>query len=107
MRYSAIGVFSDGSFFDPTWNYSTSTENIVLHGLNTDKLKEYLKEHKYVIATLSSEDTGITCVLFREEHPMFNLPVLRKKTYLKNGLMYGPIHGILKELLTNFNNNTI
>ncbi len=73
MRYSAIGIFSDGSFFDPTWNNKDySTENIVLHGLKTDKLKEYLKEHKYVIVTY----LGTTFMVFEESHPMFNVVVV-------------------------------
>jgi hypothetical protein len=71
---------------------------------NAGRLREFFNKNKYAIAT-SSEDTDVTYMLFREEHPMFNLPVLRKKTYLKNGLMYGPLHNILKELLKHFNNN--
>jgi hypothetical protein len=39
------------------------------HGLDTDELKEYLKEHKYVIVKY----LGNTFMVFEESHPMFNV----------------------------------
>jgi hypothetical protein len=72
MRYSAIAIFSDGSFFDPTWNKDYSTENIIQNGLNTDELKESLKEHKYVIVKY----LGTNFMVFEESHPMFNVGLI-------------------------------
>jgi hypothetical protein len=73
MRYSAIGIFEDGSFFDPTWNRPLySTENIIQNGLNTGELKEYLKTHKYVIVKYF----GSNFMVFEESHPMFNLGLI-------------------------------
>jgi hypothetical protein len=73
MRYSAIAIFSDGSFFDPTWNNKDySIENIIQNGLDTDELKEYLKEHKYVIVKY----LGTNFMVFEESHLMFNVGLI-------------------------------
>jgi hypothetical protein len=105
MRYSAIRIFGDGSFFTSQL-FRPAAINALNVADNAGRLREFFNKNKYAIAT-SSADTDITYMIFREEHPMFNLPILRKKTYLNNSLMYGPIHDILKGLLTDFNNNTI
>jgi len=96
MRYSAIRIFHNGSFMISRFYRHTAINSLNVVD-NSGKLKEYLKEHKYVIVPFS-EDTDTTYMLFREEHPMFNLPLLRQKTH------YGPIHNILKDLLKDFNN---
>ena len=104
MRYSAIRIFGDGSFMTSRF-YRHAAINSFNVADSSGKLKEYLKEHKYVIVPFL-EDTDTRYMLFREEHPMFNLPVLRRRTY-EGHTLDGPIHDILKGLLTDFNNNTI
>jgi hypothetical protein len=100
MRYSAIVVFSDGSFFDPTWNDHYSTENIMQHGLDTDGLKEYLKEHKYVIVKY----LGTNCMVFEESHLMFNVGMIDTPT-MTNIMPYRSrikIHPLINKLIDKF-----
>jgi hypothetical protein len=105
MRYSAIRIFGDGSFMAARF-YRHDAIHTLNVADNAGRLRGFFNKNKYVVVT-SSEDTDFTYMLFREEHPMFNLPIMSKKTYLNNSLMYGPIHDILKGLLKDFNNNTI
>jgi hypothetical protein len=79
MRYSAIGVFRDGGFFTPydsSRNYSNAN---IMQGLydsrHSDKLQEFLKEHKYVIVSIKY----LNFMIFEESHPMFNTILLRNK----------------------------
>jgi hypothetical protein len=76
MRYSAIGVFNDGSFFipyDSGRNYSNAN---IMQGLynssHSTKLQEFLKEHKYVIVRIKY----FNFMIFEESHPMFNTILL-------------------------------
>jgi hypothetical protein len=100
MRYTAIGVFSDGSFFDSTWNDDYSIENIMQHGLDTDELKEYLKEHKYVIVKY----LGTNFMVFEESHLMFNVGLIDTPN-MTNIMPYRSrvkIHPLVYNLIYNF-----
>jgi hypothetical protein len=105
MRYTAIQIFEDGSFLSSRFYRHAAMKSFDMAD-NSGKLREFFEEHKYVIVPYIENPLGTTYMLFREEHPMFNLPVLRMRTYLNNNtnLIYGPLHDLLKELLKHFNN---
>jgi hypothetical protein len=111
MRYSAIRIFNEGGFILGQ-HYRHDAIDTLNVADNAGRLREFFNKNKYVVVT-SSEDIDFTYMLFREDHYMFNLPVfilsvLRRRIY--DGRRYtinGLLDGIIKELLTNFNNNTI
>ena len=73
MRYSAIQIFRDGSFMD-TRPYAKSE---ALDNIADDKLKAFFNKHKYVVVVVEDKDFGgvpYTYMVFKEEHPMFNIP---------------------------------
>jgi hypothetical protein len=112
MRYSAIRIFNEGGFILGQHYRHDAIDNLNVAD-NAGRLRGFFNKNKYVVVT-SSEDTDFTYMLFREDHYMFNLPVFilsvlsrriydGRRSYTINGLL----DGIIKELLTNFNNNTI
>jgi len=68
MRYSVIQIFRDGSFMD-TRPYAKSE---ALDNIADDKLKAFFNKHKYAIVEVEDKDTYM---VFKEEHPMFNIPI--------------------------------
>jgi hypothetical protein len=68
MRYSVIQTIRDGSFMD-TRPYAKSE---ALDNIADDKLKAFFNKHKYAIVEVEDKDTYM---VFKEEHPMFNIPI--------------------------------
>ncbi len=74
MRYSVIQTIRDGSFMD-TRPYAKSE---ALDNIADDKLKAFFNKHKYAIVEVEDKDFGgvpYTYMVFKEEHPMFNIPI--------------------------------
>jgi len=86
MRYSAIGVFNDGSFYPSSvWKWTVhfhkplTNANIMRDGLynssHSTELQEFFEENKYVIVKIK----GYNFMIFEESHPMFNTVLLRNE----------------------------
>lgn len=98
MRYSAIEIFSDGSFMMRLSNPGPSVYNYMLT-TPSDEIKKFFFENKYAVIATDNN----TYMLFREDHPMFNIILVRDFPSEPRQRAFPGIHARLKKLLTDFN----